>query len=295
MRGSGGEGRPGLGANPENGVWVHFYLKDEPAEDVEVKLEFLGGEGGLIKTFTTAAEEDDEKLEVEAGMNRFVWNTRYTDAEGFEGMIMWAGGTTGPRAVPGEYQVRLAVGDWSHTRSFRLLPDPRVEVSQVDLEEQFAFLIRIRDRVSEANEAVVRIRDIKEQLEGVMDRVEGHADADTINAECRGLIERLAEVEAEIYQVKNRSRQDPLNYPIRLNNKIAALTFVVASAEATPTDQSYAVFEELSAALQVHLDRLNAIVAEEIPAFNRFVQEREVPAVILRGEDAVPPSGVGRP
>jgi hypothetical protein len=204
-------------------------------------------------------------------MTRFVWNGRYPDATRFEGMIMWAGSVAGPVAVPGTYQVRLSAGDWSQTRDFELLPDPRLGVSQDDLEAQFALLMRVRDRVSDANEAVTRIRDVKEQLQGVMGRVEGHADADT-----------LGEIEAEIYQTKNRSRQDPLNFPIRLNNKIAGLTGAVASADARPTDQSYAVFEELSALLQVQLDRLTDIVDTEIPAFNAFMAERDVPAVILR-------------
>jgi hypothetical protein len=294
MRGFGGRAFPGVGANPQNGVWVHFYLSEEPAEDHEVVLEFLDAGGELIKRYSTKSKERGEELEVEAGANRFVWNTRYADATGFDGMIMWAGSTGGPRAVPGEYQVRLTVGDWSDMRAFSLLPDPRVEVSQADLEEQFDFLIRIRDRVSEANRAVERIRDIKKQLEGVAERAEGHSDADTISAVSKELRERLSGIEAEIYQVKNRSNQDPLNYPIRLNNKIAALTGVVSSADAKPTAQSYAVYEELSAQLQVQLDQLETIVEDEIPAFNDFVRERDIPAVLLRGEDATP-VGMGRP
>jgi photosystem II stability/assembly factor-like uncharacterized protein len=294
MRGFGGRSFPGVAANPQNGVWVHFYLAEEPAEDQDVVLEFLEMGGEVIKRYSTKSEESGEELEAEAGMNRFVWNTRYPDATGFDGMIMWAGSTGGPRALPGEYQVRLTVGDWSDTHTFRLLPDPRVEVSQADLEEQFDFLIRIRDRVSEANQAVVRIRDIKAQLEGVTERAKGHADADTIAAVSKDLMKRLGEVEAEIYQVKNRSNQDPLNYPIRMNNKIAALTGVVSSADAKPTDQSYAVYEALSAQLQVQLDLLDAIMANEIPAFNDFVRERNIPAVLLR-EDDEKPVGMGRP
>jgi photosystem II stability/assembly factor-like uncharacterized protein len=294
-RGFGGRGFPGVGANPQNGVWVYFYLASEPGDDTAVKLEFLEADGSLIKAYSTQSDERGGELEVEAGLNRFVWDTRYPDAKRFDGMIMWAGSTTGPRAVPGEYQVRLTVGDWSETSPFRLLPDPRVEVSLADLEEQFEFLVRIRDRVSEANEAVVRIRDVKSQLKGVMERVEGHADADTITALAKDLVERLSEVEAEIYQVKNRSGQDPLNYPIRLNNKIAALTGVVSSADAKPTDQSYAVYDDLSAKLQVQLDLLATIVDGGVPAFNEFVRERDVPAVLLRGDSGAPPAGMGRP
>jgi photosystem II stability/assembly factor-like uncharacterized protein len=287
--GFGGGGVPGVGSNPASGTWVFFYVKEKP--EGAVTLEFLESDGDVIKTFSTEAKERGDRLEVEAGMNRFVWNGRYPDAKRFEGMIMWAGSVAGPVAVPGTYQVRLTAGDWSQTREFELLPDPRLGVGQDDLEAQFALLMRIRDRVTDANEAVIRIRDVKQQLEGVMGRVEGHADADTINAQCKNLIARLGEIEAEIYQTKNRSRQDPLNFPIRLNNKIAGLTGAVASADAKPTDQSRAVFEELSALLQVQLDHLTDIVKSEIPAFNAFMAERDVPAVILR-EGSAPAAGL---
>ena len=135
-----------------------------------------------------------------------------------------------------------------------------------------------------ANDAVKRIRDVKEQMDGAATRARGLAgdagkriaqQADSIKA-------RLGAIEAEIYQVKNRSSQDPLNYPIRLNNKLAALAGVVGSADAAPTDQSTRVFDELSAALQVQLDRLKAVLDADVPAFNKLVKDSDVPAVTVR-------------
>jgi hypothetical protein len=217
-------------------------------------------------------------------MNRFVWNLRYHEASRFPGMIFWAGGTQGPVAVPATYKVRLTAGDWSQTRGFTLKKDPRVTTTPEDYQRQFDLLLRIRDRVSAANDAVKRIRDVKEQMDGAATRARSLSGdpgrriaqlADSIKA-------RLSAVEGEIYQVKNRSSQDPLNYPIRLNNKIAALAGVVASADAAPTDQSVQVFDQLSAALQAQLDRLKAILDVDVPAFNKLVKDGDVPAVILR-------------
>ena len=274
----------GVGNNPPNGVVVRYYLKTEP--DGEVKFEFLEEDGTLIKEYTSTPERGREEGDVatEPGMNRFVWNYRYPDASRFPGMIMWAGRTTGPRAVPGSYQVRLTVGDETRTRTFELLKDPRVSATQAELEEQFEFLIRIRDRVSEANDAVTRIRDIRSQIDDAVKRVKGEEYADTIGAMAKEINTALSEIENEIYQTKNRSRQDPLNFPIKLNNKIAAITGVVASADAKPTQQSYEVFDDLSAQLQVQLDALQRIVDTEIPAFNALVAEHGVPAVIVRDE-----------
>ena len=283
--GGGGGGDEGEGQNPPAGVMVHYYLREAPAE--EVKLEVFDAGGTVIRTFASKARERGERLPADSGMNRFVWNLRYPDASRFDGMIFWAGGTQGPRAVPGRYQVRLTAGSWSETAAFDLVNDPRPQVSQADLQAQFDFLIRIRDRVTEANDAVTRIRAVRRDVDGVLGRL-GSAGAaargpaaDSVRALARAIKDELTAAEEAIYQTKNRSNQDPLNYPIRLNNKIAALAGGVASADARPTDQSLAVFDELSAALQRELDRVTAVLRDRIPAFNTAVRGLDLPAVVV--------------
>ncbi|HKC41517.1 MAG TPA: glycosyl hydrolase, partial [Gemmatimonadales bacterium] len=286
MGGGGGFGGPatGVGANPPAGAVVFFYLKDKPDSAALVQLDFLDSRDSVVRRFTTKPKEPGDSLKVRAGMNRFAWNLRYPEASRFTGMIFWAGGTQGPVAVPGTYKVRLTAGDWSQTRSFALKKDPRVATTPDEYQRQFDLLVRIRDRVSAANDAVKRIRDVKEALDGAATRARAMTGevGRRIAQQADSIKSRLSAIEAEIYQVKNRSSQDPLNYPIRLNNKIAALAGVVASADAAPTDQSLQVFEQLSAALQVQLDRLKAVLDAEIPAFNKLVKDSDVPAVILR-------------
>jgi len=278
-----GGGASGAGENPPAGIVTHFYLAEKPAEPV--KLEVLEASGTVIRAFTSDAARDADRLEVRAGMNRFAWNLRYPEASRFDGMIFWAGGTQGPVAPPGTYQVRLSVGDWSETRQATLLKDPRTSATQADLDEQFQFLIRIRDRVTQANDAVTRIRAIRRDVEGALQRLRGagaavpKAAADSVRALAKTIVDELTSAEEGIYQTRNRSNQDPLNYPIRLNNKIAALAGVVGGADAKPTHQAYQVFEELSAALQVQLDRVDAVVGNRIPAFNAAVGALALPAV----------------
>jgi hypothetical protein len=274
-----GGGQRQTGRNPPNGAVTFFYFKTAP--DSEVSLEFLDARDSVIRRFSTRPREPGDSLRVAAGMNRFVWNLRYPDASRFPGMIFWAGGTQGPIAPPGQYKARLKTGGWSATETFTLKKDPRVTATDADLAAQFTLLTQIRDRVTAANDAVRRIRAVKEQLDGATARsrrLPGGAGA-RIGAAADSLKTKLSAVEEEIYQVRNRSNQDPLNYPIRLNNKIAALAGVVASADARPTDQSVQVFEQLSAALQVQLDRLKAILDAEVPAFNKLVRDADVPAL----------------
>ncbi len=283
--GGGGGGPVGVGRNPPGGAVVFFYLKTAPDSATNVSLDFLDSRDSLVRRFSPKPRTPSpDSLKVHAGMNRFAWNLRYADASRFQGMIYWAGGTAGPVAVPGAYKVRLTVGDWSQTRQFTLLPDPRVKTTPADYQAQFDLLLKIRDRVSAANDAVRRIREVREQLDGAATRARGlPGDAGKRIAQLADSVKgRLAAVEEAIYQVKNRSSQDPLNYPIRLNNKIAALAGVVGSADAAPTTQSSQVFDELAAALHVQLDRLKAVLDTDIPAFNRLVKESDVPAIILR-------------
>ncbi len=275
--------------NPPRGAVVYFHLAAEPEE--EVVVEYLEADGDVIRRFSTAAAEDTLDAGPRAGMNRHVWDLRYPGATDFEDMILWSGSTSGPVAVPGTYQVRLTVGAWSATQPFEVMLDPRSGATVAELQEQFDFLIALRDRTSEANDAVREIRSMKAQLEDAIARAAGHALADTIALEARRIAEALSEVEAEIYQVKNRSRQDPLNFPIKLNNKLASLAGVVGRGDHRPTDQAREVFARLSAQLEEQLARLRQIVATELPRFNGLVGDAALPAV-SRPEA---PEGPGRP
>jgi photosystem II stability/assembly factor-like uncharacterized protein len=201
-----------------------------------------------------------------AGANAFTWNLRYPDATGFKGMIFWAGGIAGPVAPPGTYTVRLTAGDKTETQTLKLLKDPRGDATQADLEEQFAFAIQIRDKTTEANNAVRTIRNVKTQLKQRM--AQAGSRGAPIERAVNALTDSLSAVEAEIYQVKNRSGQDPLNYPIKLNNQLGALAGVVASGEAKPTAQSREVFAILSAALDKELARMRSLLDVRLAAVN---------------------------
>jgi hypothetical protein len=197
-------------------------------------------------------------------MTRFSWNLRSEDAVGITGMIFRAAGTTGPVIPPGAYAVRLTAGDRSESQTFQVLRDPRANATPADLDAQYAFLVQVRDKTSEANNAVRTIRNVKAQL-AARRQAAGNRGA-ALDRLGRALEADLSAVEEEIYQVRNRSGQDPLNYPIKLNNQIAALAGVAGSAEARPTAQSYEVFRLLSEQLDVQLKRLNELLGTRLAA-----------------------------
>jgi len=283
-----GWGRPqsNVGQNPPGGSVIYYNFKEKPEE--EVILEFMDREGNTIKKYTGRAGEEvrpgrfSMQLPVEAGMNRFVWNMLYPDAVRVPGAILWGGMLSGPVAVPGIYQVKLTVGEKSMTQSWVWKKDPRISTSQEEFQEQFDFLIQIQKKVTEINTAINRLRDVKKQIDGLSSKVRGQEKGEQVIEAARHLKAKLISVEDVLIQSKSKSGQDPLNYPILLDNKIAALAGIVASSDSRPTDQSYDVFKELSAMADEQLAKLKKIMEKDLPDFNDVVKKAKIPAIIIK-------------
>jgi hypothetical protein len=221
------------------------------------------------------------------GMNRFTWDMRYPNAREFPGLIMWAGNTRGPQAPPGRYGVRVSAAGVSRTQQFEIRRNAAVPgATDADLVEQFTLARQINEKVSTAHDAVVRIRGIKSQIAERMGKTSNAA----IKKAGDAVTGRLTDVEGEIYQYRNRSSQDPLNYPIRLNNKLAALQGIVESGDYKPTAQSHEVFKQLSGRLDKELARLDALVKGELAAFNKQLSGARLEPVKDAPASPVPPS-----
>ena len=146
---------------------------------------------------------------------------------------------------------------------------PKTRRSMADLRAQLDLALQVRDKVTEANEAVIRIRAIKGEVtdrQGKTDNSEIHQQGDVVK-------DKLLGVESEIYQVKNQSRQDPLNFPIKINNKLAALLNGVADGDFPPTEQSRQVFDRLQGLLQEEMVRLQLIIDQDLARLNQLLRE----------------------
>jgi photosystem II stability/assembly factor-like uncharacterized protein len=307
MPGGGGFQLPAtatVGKNPASGVVVYYSLKSKPTSDVV--LDFLDSTGKSIRKFTakppkpaapgaaTAGQPSGEgegffgapaQLPAEAGLNRFVWDMRYGDAVRFPGMILWSGETRGPKVVPGTYQVKLTVDGSTLTDTFEIRADPRLATTAADYGKQLDLSLKIRDKLNETHNAIIQIRDVKKQIDDLVKRVGGPG---TIADSGKSLIRKLTDVEEALYQTKNQSSQDPLNFPIRLNNKLAALGGVVSQSENAPNEQSYAVYEELVAQINAQLSKLAQIMKSDVPAFNQMVRDANIPAVVVKPAGETP-------
>jgi len=279
------------------GIAIDYYLK---AAADKITIEFIDPQGRAVRSFTGSAETAKEpaaadrpageeaggdegfrppppRVDVKSGMNRFTWDMRYPGAHDFPGLIMWAGSTRGPMAPPGRYTVKLTAPDGiTRTEQFVITRNEAVKtVSDADLQAQFALAKQINDKVSAANDAVTRIRAVKDQIAARLSKT-ADAQIKTTGGELTG---KLTAIEGEIYQYRNRSSQDPLNYPIRLNNKLAALQGLVEAGDYRPTDQSYAVFKDLSDRLDRQLTALDALLKTDLEPFNKLLRKKKLEAV----------------
>lgn len=265
-RGRGGKETLTEGTNLPNGVIVHFNVKNFSPDKDELSLHFKEQDGTIIKTYKSNDEND--KLEIKSGGNTFVWNTLYEGAEILDSMIFWSASFSGAKAVPGKYKVVLEKNGESQEHDFEILPDPRSEVSISQMRLQFDFVNKVNATVDKAHKAIKNIRQIRKKLEEFDSNFSENESVINLAKKAKQLNSSLTEIEKALYQTKNRSRQDPLNFPIKLTNKLGHLNSLVTSNDFPPTNQDELVRKELTAELEKHILKYQKLISQDLKYFN---------------------------
>ena len=267
------------GKNPPDGIIVTYHLNEQP--EGEVNLTFQDAKGQGIRSFSSSAEEAEQRVPSKAGMNRFVWNMRYPEPRRIAGDSATERGLLGPLAPPGTYQVTLEVGGQTYTESFELQRDPRVAVPQEEIEAQFALLMQVRDKLSEAHDAVLQIRGVRKQVEEWLERTQS---GEAVQGPAEELKGKLAAIEKELIFTGKLPSTPFANWlfpaPAPLNAKLLALANSLAgSAAAAPTKQTSELYGELSSQVNQQLVRLKDVIDNDVSAFNNLIWELELPGV----------------
>lgn len=261
------------GQNRNGGVGVNFYIQDTLSTDV-ISLSFKDAQGKLIKTYNLKPDKskNEEKLELKEGDNMFYWDMMYTGAERVDSMILWWGSLDGPKAVPGNYSVELSVNGKTQSQTFNILKDPRSSASLADLQAKFDFISSVRDKLTETHKALKNIKVIRDQVDLLKKSIaDKTAQKDLIDF-AEGIVKRITVIENNLYQTKSKSGQDPLNYPIKLNNKLAHLNSLSSIGDYKPTDQAYAFKDEVTAAIDKELKDLYQIFDTDVKQLNAKVK-----------------------
>ena len=280
------------GANPPDGVLVHYFLKTKP--EGEATITFLDSKRNEIKSFSSVKPEkkadsdlsatgekkrEDPVVRAEAGMNRFIWDMRYPDARQIDVENATDHGIAGPHAPPGTYIVRLTAGDQTQTQEFEIRKDPRISATREDLQAQFDLLIGIRDKIEETHDAINKIIGVKRQVDEWVGRAGSDAAKEAVSKAAEELKGKLSAVEDELIQYKTVEGLDRISHPARLNAKIREIGLVPSTADYAPTKGTLDVFGDLSARLDVQFDALKEVIDNDLPAFISVVHELEIPAI----------------
>ena len=258
-----------VGENHPNGVLFNFFIKDYN-DDKKVTLEILDMAGNTIRKFDNQTEEKKNKLKVKKEKNRFIWDMRYPGFKEFDGMVLYSSPNYGPKAVPGKYTAILRVDEKSTKTEFEIAKDPRLPNTDEDYRKQLDFLISVRDKVSEAHQAMIDIKSIRDDINYFKKKLDGKEKYAEILKITAALNEDMSVIENNIHMTKNQSRQDPLNYGIRINNRLAFLMADQQRGDFPPTDQAEVVRIKITAELDAELEKLDALLDEKLGEINRL-------------------------
>ncbi|WP_298542427.1 glycosyl hydrolase [uncultured Aquimarina sp.] len=269
MRGASRKGSKTEGTNHPSGVITYFNLKNFDKEKDTISLTYFNTKGDTIKSFSTSAKEKKDKLvDLKKGANQFNWNMRGDGAEKLTGMILWWANLDGPKAVPGNYKVSLNVNGTAISQPFTILADPRAEATKQQMQQQFDFITSVNKTVDKAHQSIKKIRKINTQLKSFTTQYKDDEKTKDLVTKAKDLQKQFGEIEKALYQTKNRSGQDPLNFPIRLTNKLGHLNSLVGMGDFGPTAQDIAVKNELTKQIDEQLIAFDKLISEEIKNFN---------------------------
>ena len=298
MQQSGGWGRSNNllnGVNHPNGVIINYTLKKFNENDY-VKIDIIDNNNTLVRSFTNNKEKllsslekpvlsntndieyalsgnNIKSLSPKSGGNKLIWDMRYPGFKSFDGMILYSSPNVGPKAIPGSYKVILTYNNEVMSQDFEILKDPRLSNTQNDYLEQFNFLISVRDQVSIANQSIIDIRKIKKDLQYIIDK---SSDNKQLISLINEFSNKLSVIENKIHMTKNQSRQDPLNYGIRINNRLAFLMADSQRGDFPPTDQSIEFFNVIKEELNYELESFNKVLNTYVSQINNMIEDNNI-------------------
>jgi len=271
---------PNAGANPPQGTVINFYLKGV-TDSSKFAITVMDKKGKPIKTYSSNTKVAEDQIEITEGVNQFVWDQNYPPGERADGMILWNGGIGSAKAAPGKYTAKVKYGNDSTEIAFVIKPNPVYQATESDYDEQVTFLLSVRDKFNEVQKAIKNIRTVRTQISDLNTRVDAKSNKD-LKQYADSINKQLTAIEEALYQTKAKSGQDVLNFPIRLNDKIAGLYGVASSGQNAPSKQVREAFADLSGQSNAQLVKLQKIMDTDIKQLNKMINDKQVPVIGIK-------------
>lgn len=275
------------GKNPKSGMVINYYLPGQKNNSSDLDtgniliIELLDYKNNVINTYSSKSDKKELKIEPNAGLNQFNWNYQYGRSEGIEGMFLWNGNIGGPLAAPGSYTAKIKYGSDSVITGFNILPDPNSTAKIEDYKLQHDFLIEVRDKFNETQKTIKEINSLKLQMNEYITKLGDDAPKelkDSIDA----VNKRLTTIVETVYETRNKSNQDMLNYGIKLNDKLSGVYNAASSGNFRPSQNQIIVFKELSAQADEQINKYNSIKLNDIERINKMIDDMNLRVIIVK-------------
>jgi len=286
---AGAAGGEQVGQNPLNGVIINYHLPYKMDSSI-VNLQILNEVGAVIRQYSNQKDSDfkqyeggpmpSPRLPTEAGLNRFNWDLRRYTIPGVEEVFMH-GDYQGSRAAPGRYMIRLIVDGDTLIESFELLPDPRLKVDPEDYKLQEDLTKKIESTIREIHQSVNRMRDLRTQVEFLTNQLKKAGCVESMIQKGRSLQLRIENWESELIQTKQKTSQDVINYPNKLNSELANLLSRVDTHDPRVTQGVRQRYQDLSREWQRLYSSMWNILNKDIVDFNQMYKNHDVPALVV--------------
>src|SRR5438477_5102455 len=284
--------RQPVGDNPPPGAMIDYYFKTAPKE--EVTLDILDSSGKVVRHLSSKEKKEGEQppewpdrvervksIPAKEGMNRFAWDLRYNDPIQIPGAFYSSTGPKGPLALPGDYQVKLTVGEKLQTAPLRLVIDPRTKGDETGLQKQFTLATQVNDRISQLHQAVNEIRDLRTQIQTLHKRFGDDQRLKPALAAADDLDRKMSEVEQKLIQVNMKGSEANLAFPNMLNERFDTFSHTIETGDGEPTKPQLDVFQMLSSQLDEQLKKWAQLKNEDLPKVSELIKQANLPALII--------------
>ena len=269
---------PTIGRNPYPGFSLPYYIRDN-VDSVNLTVDIKNSNGQVIRTFATDAEDRQNKIGKKSGMNRLNWNMTQTNFDGVEGVFMGLG-AGGHRVAPGNYSATFTYGENSVTKPLEIKPDPRWQATEAQYQDQQMLLLTVRKMIVNVQDKANELRSIRTQLNDLTPRI-SKEDYPEIHKEINRLITEIDAVEDKMIQPKQKTFQDVINFPNKLEVSLLHIYGTIDGIEPPVTNGQKQRVRDLQFEFTQLIEKLSA-VEDQVEELNELIRAKAVPVIAAK-------------
>ena len=286
---SSSRGGANIGKNPPSGVIIYYSLPED-MDSTNLTLEIIDHEGKVVRSYSNKKDKSFKKytggpspekvISSKKGVNRLNWDMRRSNIPGINKVFV-LGSYSGSTIGPGQYTVKLSTKDKSIENKIEVQPDPRLELPIEAYSDQQYVLEGLHRSVVEIHESVNRMQKIKNQIEVLKKVLKEVPEAKDFLKQAETLDEKINEWLNQLIQKDQKTFQDVINFPNRLNAEIMNLIDRVDTGDPRVTEGAKTRMKDLSQEWSTFKSQMMQILEMDVKQFNEAYKKLEIPALIL--------------